>query len=144
MTDLQAIPWQLLIISLPSRHATPRMRAWRALKAVGAAALRDGAYLLPFSVAGEQVLSSQAEAIRRAGGAAHLLRFTFDDATQDREMRTLFDRSTEYGQLLKALHALRPGSATLARNLKQLRRDYDALAAIDYFPTPHKPRPVRF
>jgi len=39
--------WLLLILSLPTENATPRMRAWRALKALGAAVLRDGVYLLP-------------------------------------------------------------------------------------------------
>ena len=39
--------WQLLVLSLPTENATARMRAWRALKACGAAVLRDGVYLLP-------------------------------------------------------------------------------------------------
>ena len=46
--------WRMLIISLPSRSATPRMRAWRALKTLGAAVLRDGVYLLPDSEAATQ------------------------------------------------------------------------------------------
>jgi hypothetical protein len=29
--------WQLLVLSLPTENATARMRAWRALKASGAA-----------------------------------------------------------------------------------------------------------
>ncbi len=39
--------WQLLVLSLPTENATARMRAWRALKACGAAVLRDGVYALP-------------------------------------------------------------------------------------------------
>ncbi|PIV87733.1 MAG: chromate resistance protein, partial [Hydrogenophilales bacterium CG17_big_fil_post_rev_8_21_14_2_50_63_12] len=39
--------WLLLILSLPTENASARMRAWRALKSTGAAALRDGVYLLP-------------------------------------------------------------------------------------------------
>jgi len=39
--------WQLLVLSLPTQNATARMRAWRALKACGAAVLRDGVYALP-------------------------------------------------------------------------------------------------
>ncbi|MDB5981691.1 MAG: ChrB, partial [Pseudomonas sp.] len=41
------INWLALILGLPTANATERMRAWRALKASGAAVLRDGAYLLP-------------------------------------------------------------------------------------------------
>jgi DNA-binding transcriptional regulator PaaX len=37
----------LLILSLPTENAAARMRAWRALKASGAAVLRDGVYLMP-------------------------------------------------------------------------------------------------
>jgi len=34
-------------MSLPTENATIRMRVWRAVKASGAAVLRDGVYLLP-------------------------------------------------------------------------------------------------
>jgi len=34
--------WILLILSLPTENATVRMRAWRAIKALGAVSLRDG------------------------------------------------------------------------------------------------------
>ena len=44
MSDLA---WLLLVVSLPTEGATARMRIWRALKALGCMALRDGAYLLP-------------------------------------------------------------------------------------------------
>lgn len=39
--------WIALITSLPTENATARMRAWRSLKASGAAVLRDGVYLMP-------------------------------------------------------------------------------------------------
>lgn len=39
--------WIALITSLPTENATARMRAWRNLKASGAAVLRDGVYLMP-------------------------------------------------------------------------------------------------
>jgi hypothetical protein len=45
--DCEETHWLLLVISLPVSSATPRMRIWRALKALGCVALRDGAYLLP-------------------------------------------------------------------------------------------------
>src|SRR3954467_12328822 len=40
-----------LILSLPTRNSTLRMRVWRALKECGAAVLRDGVYLLPANAA---------------------------------------------------------------------------------------------
>ncbi|MBF0427845.1 MAG: hypothetical protein HQL94_02895, partial [Magnetococcales bacterium] len=44
---LDTPPFLALIFSLPARNATERMRAWRALKAMGGAICRDGVYLLP-------------------------------------------------------------------------------------------------
>ena len=41
--------WSLLLVTLPSQPNAVRLRIWRALKALGCAALRDGAYLLPAS-----------------------------------------------------------------------------------------------
>jgi DNA-binding transcriptional regulator PaaX len=41
------VQWLLLVLSLPTENATVRMRAWRALRAAGAAVLRDGVHLLP-------------------------------------------------------------------------------------------------
>lgn len=140
MSESRPTTWQLLILSLPSRHGTLRMRAWRALKSAGAAALRDGAYLLPFSATGEQVLRAQADAVRSAGGNAHLFRFTLDDAPQDQDLKALFDRGAGYGALLKAVRAVRPRSraadSAVSRTLSQLRRDFEALVASDYFPGP--------
>ena len=36
-----------LILSLPTRNSTMRMRVWRALKETGCGVLRDGLYVLP-------------------------------------------------------------------------------------------------
>jgi hypothetical protein len=49
MDNLTKPLWSMLVISLPGRSATPRMRIWRALKGLGAVVLRDGVYLLPHS-----------------------------------------------------------------------------------------------
>jgi hypothetical protein len=60
MTSLSAsVPgaeWLLLVVSLPTQSATARMRIWRALKALGCSALRDGAYLLQVGANREQSL----------------------------------------------------------------------------------------
>src|SRR5213075_463750 len=64
-----ATAWLLLVVSLPTHGATARMRIWRALKANGCAALRDGAYLLPAGDARgrQRVADERAGAPRRRG-----------------------------------------------------------------------------
>ena len=39
--------FSLLLVTLPTQPNAVRLRIWRGLKALGAGALRDGAYLLP-------------------------------------------------------------------------------------------------
>ena len=47
MTSDRSPGWLLLVLTLPTPSTAARMRVWRALKALGCVALRDGAYLLP-------------------------------------------------------------------------------------------------
>lgn len=137
MSALQS--WLLLVMTLPTENATARMRFWRALKAMGCAALRDGAYLLPQDPAHATAFREIAEAIVEAGGAATVMDTTSRDRTQDSQFRSLFDRSEPYADFTRSLGAARKSldgqSATeLNRLLRRLRRDYEALRAIDYFP----------
>ena len=131
--------WSLLVLTLPTENATARMRFYRALKAKGCAVLRDGVYLLPYSDAHEAALRELASAIAESGGTAHLLRVPSLDVSQHEEFRTLFDRESDYdafiGSLAEARKSISGQSATeLSRLLRRLRKDYEAIQAIDYFP----------
>lgn len=131
--------WSLLVLTLPTENATARMRFYRALKAKGCAVLRDGIYLLPHSDAHEGTLRELAGAIAESGGTAHLLRAPSLDASQENEFRTLFDRESDYEAFIRTLAEARKTisgqSATeLTRLLRRLRKDFDAILAIDYFP----------
>ena len=128
--------WLTLILSLPTENATARMRAWRALKASGAAVLRDGVYLLPQRSACRALLESVAADVQASGGSAHLLHVE-PDALAD--YAALFDRSDDHAALLaeiaQARAALGAGSAIDAalRQVRKLRKAHTALAEIDYF-----------
>jgi DNA-binding transcriptional regulator PaaX len=39
--------WNVLVTSVAGQNGSLRVRLWRQMKALGAAALRDGVYLLP-------------------------------------------------------------------------------------------------
>lgn len=133
--------WQLLVISLPSNRATPRMRVWRALKGLGAAVLRDGVYLLPDSQSAHAALTQQAIEVERSGGTAQVLRVDAPAAEQDRQFRALFDRTDDYARLMQNARKLKSGLsprrlAAAARSMKQLRREFESIHATDYFPGP--------
>ena len=137
MTPLST--WSLLVLTLPTENATARMRFYRALKGKGCAVLRDGVYLLPHSEAHEQILRELADAIAESGGTAHLLRAPSLDAPQEAMFRCLFDRQGDYDTFIGSLAEARKtisgqSAAELARLLRRLRKDYESIQAIDYFP----------
>lgn len=128
--------WITLITSLPTGNATARMRAWRNLKAAGAAVLRDGVYLLPEVGACRATLEALAADVRSAGGTALLLRV---EAPEDETFAPLFDRSDDYAPLLadvaRAQEGLVPDSAAdTLKQARKLRKAFASLVLIDFFP----------
>ena len=131
--------WLLLVVSLPTTGATARMRIWRALKALGCGALRDGAYLLPDRGTLRQQLSDLADDTVREGGSAWLLTVHAGSDRENESYRSLFDRTEEYAALTKAITAARLSLAgatpvEVNRILRKLRRECETVSAIDYFP----------
>ncbi|RDK03496.1 chromate resistance protein ChrB domain-containing protein [Paraburkholderia lacunae] len=131
--------WAVLVLTFPTENATARMRAWRALKAKGCAVLRDGIYLLPHTAEREDMLHELAGSIDEAGGTAHLLRAQSLNPSQEADFRALFDRNGDYATFVASLGASRKTlggqpPAEVARLLRRLRKDYDAIRTIDYFP----------
>ena len=128
--------WLSLITSLPTENATARMRAWRALKASGAAVLRDGVYLMPERESCRNTLDSVATDILGAGGTVFVLRVEEPDGAA---FVSLFDRREDYAVLLADISKAHAGLAaeTAADTLKQarkLRKTFAGLAEIDFFP----------
>jgi hypothetical protein len=126
--------WLALVLSLPTSNATARMRIWRALKALGCGALRDGVYLLPDGAASLQALAELARTAQQSGGGAQVLRVSSVDAQQDAALRALFERGEQYRELVAAAKTAAGDAAHPAKALRTLRRDFDAIAAIDFFP----------
>lgn len=137
--NLNLSSWLMLVISLPGRSQTPRMRLWRALKSAGAAMLRDGVYVLPDSEEARKLFKAQVDEATQAGGSTHVVPFTPTDPRQEAELRAAFDRSQAYAQGLEHLAAfrseLRKLTETEARKqLATVRRELETVAAIDFFP----------
>jgi hypothetical protein len=130
--------WRLLVISLPSNRATPRMRVWRALKGLGAVVLRDGVYLLPDSQSAHAAFTQQAQEVVRSGGTAQVLRIEAAEAGQDFQFRALFDRAGDYARIMQLARKLKSGlsprrRAAASRSMKQLRREFESIYMTDYF-----------
>jgi hypothetical protein len=138
--------WHLLILSLPTGGATARMRLWRGLKALGAAALRDGAYLLPAAERHRDALAGLAREAEVDQGMAWLLDVRASPG-QDAALRALFDRAEQYAALdveMEVVHQRLTedelNAAELKKTLRSLRRQLEQVSAIDYFPGPARER----
>jgi hypothetical protein len=132
--------WLVFLMTQPGKSPTPRIRLWRLLKGLGAAVLRDGVYLLPDREPLRQALEDQVQGVHTLGGAAYVLAVEPVTAT-DAHFRAFFDRREEYAALLTTIAHVRASlaettEAQARRVLQQVRRDYEALLAIDYFPGP--------
>jgi hypothetical protein len=127
--------WLFLVLSLPTENSTARMRAWRALKASGAAVLRDGVYVLPDRESCQSLLSAVAADVRAGGGSANLIRGAGEEGA---DFPALFDRHAEYAALLRDIGALRDGLAAdngdeTLKKARKLRKALASLVEVDFF-----------
>lgn len=137
--------WLVCIASMAAEEPAARMRVLRTLESLGAAVLREGVYLLPETAANQRSLETLAEYIGKSGGAAHVLAAAAASTTQHQAFARLFDRSARYEALTKTVESLRIGfgqsdPSAIARVLHKQRREYDAIAALDFFPTQARER----
>jgi len=128
-----------LVLSLPTRDSTVRMRVWRALKDTGCGVLRDGVYLLPKAAPTAAALPEVEAQVHAAGGFGMIVELDLRSSARSGEVRKLFDRSREYGALVAEIHAARAALAKLPERKAQSRveraqRAFDGLATIDFYP----------
>jgi len=135
-----AVDWTLLVTTQPTGNAAVRMRVWREVRRLGAAILRDGVYLLPARPELASAFDQLARNVEQGAGSAHVMQV---DASSDQQAqwRALFDRSSDYGELLKRCQKLRGRLGrdrvdVLRKAVRELDGELAALASIDYFPGP--------
>jgi len=132
-----------LVLSLPARNSTIRMRVWRALKESGCGVLRDGVYVLPAGAGRTEVLAEMESEIRSTGGFAMTVDLKLKTADQHARVRSLFDRSVDYGVLVQKITTAkaslpRLGSRKAQTAVHRLQRSFDKLSGIDFFPSEAK------
>ena len=131
--------WLLLLAQMGTEDPASRMRVLRTIESLGAAVLRDGAYLLPDSAGNRKSLDALAEYIAKSAGSAHVLNASATSPAQQAALKLMFDRSARYDSLVKTVESLRLGfglsdPSAIARVLHKQRRDLESIAALDFFP----------
>jgi hypothetical protein len=131
--------WAILIVTLPTQPNAVRLRIWRALKGLGCAALRDGAYLLPMERA--DLFESLAAEVREHGGTASVLSLSPRNDAQRDEVLAQFDRTDAFAQWRETATALQAeveklGETEARRRLRSVADALQTLRRIDYYPGP--------
>lgn len=122
--------WLLLIHQLPPKPDYFRVKIWRRLQTLGAVAIKNSVYALPFSPQASEDFQWLRKEITGGGGEASVCRATFVDGLADPQIESLFRaaRDAEYAEITRgAEKAL--SSAELARLERRLRD----IVAVDEF-----------
>jgi hypothetical protein len=132
--------WLVMVASLPTEDPAARMRMLRTLESLGAAVMREGAYLLPHTPSCRQGLEHLAEYIAKGAGSAQVLQVLPVSDAQQKAFRGLFDRSARYTELIKVVDSLKVGfgiadPSAISRVLYKQRRELEAIGALDFFPS---------
>jgi hypothetical protein len=134
-----AATFRALLLSLPAGNSTLRMRLWRALKGTGCGVLRDGVYILPRDAPQAEALTRMEAEVSAAQGFAMSVELTFTTPQHLDHARRLFDRTAEYGALVERTGRAQAGLGRLGERkahtaVQRLRRSYEEVAAIDFYP----------
>ncbi|HEX5091895.1 MAG TPA: chromate resistance protein ChrB domain-containing protein [Burkholderiales bacterium] len=140
--------WLVTVTQLPTSDPASRMRMLRTLESLGAAVMREGVYVLPDSPDNRRALERLAQYVAQNSGNASVLRVESSSEAQHAQLRQLFDRSARYEELTKNVLSVRGGfgvvdASAISRVLHKQRRDLEAIAALDFFPTAARDRAER-
>jgi hypothetical protein len=128
--------WLILLLSLPPRPSSLRVRAWRRLRALGAVALKSGAYLLPDTGDRYEQFQWLAQGVQRDGGDATLLRVDRVENMEQPDIVRLFQeaRNQDYTALAERYRKLLKGRRPrLGGELARLARELSRISEIDFF-----------
>ncbi|HEX9349275.1 MAG TPA: chromate resistance protein ChrB domain-containing protein [Gemmatimonadales bacterium] len=122
--------WLLLIHQLPPKPDYFRVKIWRRLQGLGAVAIKNSVYALPFSAQASEDFQWLRKEITAGGGEASVCRATFVDGLGDPQIETLFrtTRDAEYAEVTRAAERVE-STAEIARLERRLRD----ITALDHF-----------
>jgi hypothetical protein len=128
-----------LVLSLPSKNKTVRMRIWRALRGIGCGVLRDGVYLLPAEAPEASGFVELESEVKAAGGVAMTVALNLKTSGQFDRVRKLFDRTGAYASLMTQIDAAKKSAARLGQPradtlVKRLRRSLQEIVKTDFYP----------
>src|SRR5882672_10720730 len=119
--------WLLLIHQIPPKPNYLRVKIWRRLQRLGAAAVKNSVYVLPRSEQAQEDLQWVAREIVEGGGDASICEARFVDGLSDEQVVAMFHtaRDVDYAQVAEVARHLRKeiGSGSRISGEKRARAD---------------------
>src|SRR5262245_58122634 len=141
--------WMLLIHQLPPHPTNLRVRIWRKLQKLGAVAVKNSVYVLPFNEKTHEDFQWLKQEIETEGGEATVFRASAVEGATDKEIIALFrkTRNDEYTQVVAEIDGLtgaireqkRGAHLSAARithyetELDKLHKELERIAGTDFF-----------
>jgi hypothetical protein len=133
-----------LIHQLPAKPAYARVKVWRRLQALGAVTVKGAVYALPANAETQEDFAWLAKEIVEAGGEAMICEASLVEGLSDHEMQGLFDqaRDEDYAKIAAEAREIATRQseeasdrelADMASQVARLRKQLDAVVAIDFF-----------
>ena len=151
MTPKKSRKWLLLIHQIPPKPNALRVKIWRRLQQVGAVAIKQSVYVMPFSEPSQEDLSWTLKEIVAGGGDGSIGNVRFVEGLTDEQVIALFQtaRKSDYQKIIQDANTLLTDWSTgesdpqdptvkAAAHVSKLRRRLDEVAAIDFFQAPER------
>jgi len=144
--------WLLLVHRLPARPVRLRVQAWRRLQRLGAVAVKNSVYVLPWSDKTREDFDWLQQEIEAGGGEAALFRASAVAAATDAEIVAAFhrDRNAAYERvsadsdaLIRKAQGRRRGAVAppselgaLEKEMEMLKTEFHRIGEADFFKSP--------
>src|SRR5687768_7223028 len=141
--------WIMLVHQLPQKPTKLRVRSWRKLQALGALAIKNSVYVLPYNEKTNEDFAWLRQEIETSGGEANLFRASSVGGQTDKEIIGLFrqERNEDYMKLISEFEGLsratreqtKGNSLSMGKltqyiaELSKLRQELERVIAIDFF-----------
>ncbi len=143
--------WLVLIHQLPPKPDALRVKIWRRLQQIGAVAIKQSVYVMPYSEPSREDLSWTLKQIIDGGGEGSISEVRFVEGLNDQQIISLFQnaRKSDYEKMIQeANHLLAVWSsgniepkhpaAKANAQVEKLQRQFESITAIDFFETPER------
>jgi hypothetical protein len=135
------VNWLFLIHQIPPKPDYFRVKVRRRLQRLGAVALKNSVYVLPYQAETREDFEWLVREIRAEGGEATLCRGALLAGTSDEEVKAMFrhERETDYSAIERDARALAGRGEPTEDELGRLRRRLEETGRIDHFGGPGRP-----